>query len=106
MNDFSMFQSGLPFRSHSRSLGVKLIVVCGLALIMSIPTFFVWSLVEDRTKLASNVVQEISSYVGGQQTFLMLKEIIKDVVGENVPILSLNHGQFDEVVAKVEAAKK
>ena len=27
-------------------------------------------LVEDRTKLASNVVQEISSYVGGQQTFL------------------------------------
>jgi inner membrane protein len=70
VNDFSMFQSGLPFRSPSRSLGVKLIVVCGLALIMSIPTFFVWALVQDRTKLASNVVQEISNYVGGQQTFL------------------------------------
>jgi hypothetical protein len=39
-------------------------------------------------------------------TIPMLKEIIKDVVGENVPILSLNHGQYDEVVAKVEAAKK
>lgn len=64
MNDFSHLYPA------TRSIGVKLIVVCGLALVMSIPTFFVWALVADRTKLASSVTQEISSHVGGQQTFL------------------------------------
>jgi len=70
VNDFSILQSVLPGRAPSRSLGVKLIVVCGLALLMSIPTFFVWALVEDRTRVAGEVVREISSHVGGQQTFL------------------------------------
>ena len=35
-----------------------------------IPALFVWSLVEDRTQRAADVVREISDYVGGQQTFL------------------------------------
>jgi inner membrane protein len=51
-------------------MGVKLIVVCGLALLMTIPTLFVSSLVDDRTTRAADVVKEISSYVGGQETFL------------------------------------
>jgi inner membrane protein len=51
-------------------MGVKLIVVCGLALLMSIPGFFVQDLVQDRTNREGTVVKEISSYVGGQQTFL------------------------------------
>jgi inner membrane protein len=51
-------------------MGMKLIVVCGLALFMSIPALFVDNLVEDRTRRASDVVRDISSHVGGQQTFL------------------------------------
>ena len=68
MSDWSMFQSSL--RMKSRSMGVKLIVVCGLALLMTIPAFFVGALVEDRTQRAADVIREISSHVGGQQTFL------------------------------------
>jgi inner membrane protein len=51
-------------------MGLKLIVVCGLALFMTIPAFFVSSMVDDRTQRAANVVEEISAHVGGQQTFL------------------------------------
>jgi inner membrane protein len=51
-------------------MGVKLIVVSGLALLMTIPALFVNGLVDDRTTRAADVVKEISGYVGGQQTFL------------------------------------
>jgi inner membrane protein len=51
-------------------MGVKLLVVCGLALVMTIPAFFVEGLISDRTSRAADVVREISSHVGGQQTFL------------------------------------
>jgi len=51
-------------------MGVKLIVVCALALLVTIPALFVGGLVEDRTHRAAEVVKEISSHVGGQQTFL------------------------------------
>jgi inner membrane protein len=51
-------------------MGVKLIFVCGLALLMVIPALFVSGLVNDRTKRAADVVKEISSHVGGPQTFL------------------------------------
>jgi inner membrane protein len=65
-----MLQSGFQTRMKSRSMGVKLIVVCGLALLMTIPALFVQGLVDDRTTRAADVVKEISGYVGGQQTFL------------------------------------
>ena len=51
-------------------MGMKLIVVCGLALLMTIPSFFVSGLVDDRTNRAADVIKEISGHVGGQQTFL------------------------------------
>ena len=57
-------------RVKSRSMGVKLIVVCGLALLMTIPALFVGGLIEDRTQRAADVTREISSHVGGPQTFL------------------------------------
>ncbi|MGA2696086.1 MAG: cell envelope integrity protein CreD [Terriglobales bacterium] len=56
--------------NRSRSMGLKLLVVCGLALLMAIPTLFVYNIVEERTKRAGDVIQEISARVGGQQTFL------------------------------------
>jgi len=68
MNDLSVLQSAL--QSRIRSLGVKLFVVCGLALVMMIPALLVGGLVEDRTKRSEDVIREISAHVGGQQTFL------------------------------------
>ena len=51
-------------------MGVKLLVVSGLALIMTIPAIFVDNIVEERTKRAKDVIQEVSARMGGQQTFL------------------------------------
>src|SRR5258708_10816010 len=65
-----MLQSNLQAGIKSRCLGVKLIVVCGLALLMTIPALFVGGLIEDRTERAADVMREISGHVGGQQTFL------------------------------------
>ena len=70
MNDAPMFQPGFQSKFKSRSMGVKLLIVCALALVMTIPALFVDNLVDDRTHRASDVVKEISSHVGGQQTFL------------------------------------
>jgi inner membrane protein len=65
-----MLQSGAQIRIDSRSMGLKLIVVCGLAISMTIPASFVGGLVEDRTTRAADVVRQISGYCGGDQTFL------------------------------------
>jgi len=70
VSSFSMLQPGMQAGTKSRSMGVKLIVVSGLALLMTIPALFVNGLVDDRTTRAADVVKEISGYVGGQQTFL------------------------------------
>ncbi len=68
MSDFSTLQSSL--QSRLRSLGVKLFVVCGLALVMLIPALLVTGLVEERTSREAQVIGEVSAHVGGQQTFL------------------------------------
>ncbi|MDR3793537.1 MAG: cell envelope integrity protein CreD [Terracidiphilus sp.] len=75
MNETSPLQSlsQIKLGTHSlgtRSMGVKLIVVCVLALLMTIPSLFVVWLVSDRSQRAATVVNEISGHVGGQQTFL------------------------------------
>lgn len=59
----------LPW-SRSRSMGLKLLIVCVLVLIMGIPALFVDNIVEERTKRAHNVIQDVSARVGGQQIFL------------------------------------
>lgn len=53
-----------------RSLGLKLLLVCGLALLMSIPALFVFALLSDRTQRAETVAQEVGGLMGGPQTFL------------------------------------
>jgi len=70
VNASSVVQADGQGRFKSRSMGMKLIVVCGLALVMTIPALFVSGLVDERTGRAAGVVKEISGYVGGQQTFL------------------------------------
>lgn len=59
-----------PPRSPARSLGLKLLLVCALALLMTIPALFVFALVGDRTGRAQEVSREIGALVGGPQTFL------------------------------------
>ncbi len=51
-------------------MGLKLIVVCGLALLMTIPSLFVDSLVDERAHRATDVDGEISARAGGQQVLL------------------------------------
>jgi len=70
MSDISTLQSSLQAGAKSKSMGLKLLVVCGLALAMTIPALFLGGLVDDRTTRASDVAKEISSHVGGRQTFL------------------------------------
>ena len=65
-----MFQTVLQSKFKSRSMGLKLFIVCALALAMTIPALFVSDLVDERTRRANDVVKEISSHIGGQQTFL------------------------------------
>ncbi len=70
MNQPYTLQPSFQFKIGSRSMGIKLIVVCGLALLMVIPAFFVESIVTDRKDRESGVINEISNSVGGSQTFL------------------------------------
>ena len=70
MDQVSSSPFGVQIRNRSRSMGLKLLAVCGLALLMTIPSLFVDSVVEERTKRAKDVVEEISGRAGGPQTFL------------------------------------
>ena len=70
MDQLSTSPLNVQIRNLSRSMGLKLIVVCGLALLMTIPSLFVNSVVEERTMRAKSVIEEISGRAGGQQTFL------------------------------------
>ncbi len=62
-------QPAFTFRAPRRSMGMKLLLVCGLALLMSIPALFVFALLKDRTNRAETVTTEIGAMVGGPQTF-------------------------------------
>ncbi|HEV2465296.1 MAG TPA: cell envelope integrity protein CreD [Acidobacteriaceae bacterium] len=70
MSDWSDVPSLLHTKFRTLSMGVKLIVVCFLALLMMIPAFLVESLIQDRKIREADVVKQISQYVGGEQTFL------------------------------------
>jgi inner membrane protein len=70
MSQISSLPLSVMIRNISRSIGLKLLLVSGLALLMSIPAFFVSDVVEDRAKRANDVKDEISGRSGGQQTFL------------------------------------
>ncbi len=94
MSDLSILQASLQARMKSRSMGVKLIVVCGLALMMTIPAAFVAWLVGDRTTRAAEVANEISGYVGGQQTFLGPTLAIPYDIAPRSPADTAKHGTY------------
>jgi inner membrane protein len=106
VSDFSMLQSALQSKIKTRSMGLKLIVVCGLAVLMIIPALFVWALVEDRTKRASDVIKEISGHVGGPQTFLGPVLAIPYNIPARSPLESAKHGMYLVFPTKASAALK
>ena len=59
-----------PRQIISRSQGTKLLIVCILAVLMSVPAGCVFLLLLDRTHRAEEVTKEIGSLMGGPQTFL------------------------------------
>ena len=52
------------------SMGQKLLLVCGLALLMAIPALFVFGLLRDRTTRAQTVQAELGAMLGGPQTMM------------------------------------
>jgi inner membrane protein len=70
MSELSNVQGFLQARFKTLAMGMKLMIVCGLALLMCIPAFFVGGLVDERTGRAAEVTREVSGDVGGEQTFL------------------------------------
>ncbi len=71
----------------NRSFGLKLLLVCALALLMAIPTMFVWGVVKERTTNAQQAVQEVSLARGGEQIVLgpVLSIPYEQIVTERVP---------------------
>ncbi len=66
-----MSETGVfSIRTPSRSMGLKLLLVCALALLMSVPALLVFALLSDRTSRAEQVAAEVGALTGGPQTFL------------------------------------
>ena len=53
-----------------QSVGLKLLLVCFLALLMAIPALFVYGVVLDRSQGAYIALTEVSQSVGGEQTII------------------------------------
>lgn len=51
------------------SVGLKLLLVCALAALMSLPAFAVFGLILERTNRAAAVVREVGATFGGEQAF-------------------------------------
>jgi len=70
VNDFSVLQSDGQGRFKSRSMGMKLMLVCVLGLLMAIPSLFVQGLVDERSPRAADGTKELSGQTQVQQTIL------------------------------------
>jgi inner membrane protein len=106
MSGFSVLQSPLPARLRTRSMGLKLIVVCALALLMTIPALFVFALINDRQNRAAEVTRDISNNVGGQQTFLGPAIAIPYEMPSQSPIDATRHGTYLVFPAQASAIVK
>jgi len=56
--------------SLRRSAGLKLILVCGLVLLMAIPAMFIGVISLERSSAATEVVEDVSRLYGGAQTII------------------------------------
>ncbi len=106
MSSPSTLQFSLPSGTRSRSMGMKLIVVCGLALLMALPSLFVDGLLSERTSRAAAVVNEIGGHVGGQQTFLGPTLAIPYSVAPQAPSELVRQGVYFVFPARGSATLK
>jgi inner membrane protein len=81
-------------RINSRSLGVKLIIVSGLALLMLIPAIFIDNLIGDRSQREADVIKQISDHVGGPQTLLGPTLAIPYIIAPQYPTGNTQHGVY------------
>lgn len=79
---------------RTRSMGLKLIVICFLALLMLIPALLVEALIQDRKGREADVVKQISQDVGGQQTFLGPILAIPYSTPADLPTEPAKHGMY------------
>jgi inner membrane protein len=100
------FPSTLQRRLRSLSMGAKLIVVCGLALVMTIPALFVDSLVDDRKHREESVSRDISDHVGGAQTFLGPTLILPYIIPATYPSTIPERGTYLVFPVKASALVK
>ena len=72
----------------NRSIGLKLLLVCALALAMAIPAGFVWALVYERSAAARGAIENVSETTGGRQTVLgpVLIVPLEQTFIEKVPV--------------------
>lgn len=94
MSEWSGVPSLLQSKLRTWSMGVKLIVVCFLALLMMIPAFLVESLIQDRKGREADVVKQISQDVGGEQTFLGPILAIPYSTPADLPAEPAKHGTY------------
>ena len=94
MSDLSTLQSTLHNKLAAVSTGVKLIVVCVLALLMTIPAFFVDGLVQERTQRRQEVIRDVSNHVGGEQTVLGPTLAIPYTIPPQSGADSTKHGMY------------
>ena len=97
---------GPAWKTLTRSMGVKLIVVCGLGLMMVIPAVFVFALIGDRKDREADVVKEISQHVGGQQDFLGPMLAIPYTVPPESATEASRHGMYLVFPARATAFVK
>jgi inner membrane protein len=90
----------------TRSMGLKLIVICFLALLMLIPALLVEALIQDRKSREADVVKQISQDVGGAQTFLGPILAIPYTTPADLPTEPPRHGLYLVFPKQASAAVK
>src|SRR5579862_5520791 len=103
-DDLSKSRSNCYLAFGVVTMGVKLIIVCGLVLLMTIPAFFVSGMVDERTNRAKDVVKRCSSHVGGPQTFLGPTLAIPYSVPPQSPAEFIKQGVYFVFPAQASAA--
>ncbi len=68
MTSHSIRSTGLP--GLRRSAGLKLILICGLVLLMAIPAMFIGAISYERSTAADEVTRQVSQRYGGRQTII------------------------------------
>jgi inner membrane protein len=105
MNSFSIPGTN-PLTIIPRSMGIKLLVVCGLALLMTIPSFFVEGILADRTRSEADVVRDIGTHVGGQQTVLGPVLAVPYTIAARTAQETEQHGTYFVFPAHADATVK